>query len=386
MKGLRIHMVLVMGLGCMIMPISLQGQFLKKLKKKVENKIVNKASEKTDELLNGEGAGNDSGNVKNTKETDNGTIGDNASENGSNPTIQDNNIITHKAPNKDFIDIVIQSHKGLPRYGDVYYLRGKTASTNSKAYKALLELKYMKELLEQMDKSKLTTYNYAQNDTKTKYSNKAQHHLLMLGKDVLSDKRLQEYFCDAEAQTPCNFYNTAGERSLVPSWGGTRNNEFAQNRSYTAFIQNHLEALEAWSNTFFPNDEQIAYFVARGAVNGKYDFKNKGYWIRNIFSIGGDFMLHNTNFMPYTENEKTLRHSSKSIFLPVEPSKAKEYALTNVSPVFVAFKVKVFPKIIAPDQIQWEFQLEDSNVEFYKDGPLSQKLGEVDMKTVTFKD
>ena len=66
MKGLRIHMILVMGLGCMIMPISLQGQFLKKLKKKVENKIVNKASEKTDELLNGEGAGNDSGNVKNT--------------------------------------------------------------------------------------------------------------------------------------------------------------------------------------------------------------------------------------------------------------------------------------------------------------------------------
>ena len=43
-------MILVMGLGCMIMPISLQGQFLKKLKKKVENKIVNKASEKTDEL------------------------------------------------------------------------------------------------------------------------------------------------------------------------------------------------------------------------------------------------------------------------------------------------------------------------------------------------
>ena len=302
------------------------------------------------------------------------------------PEIKDDNIITYKAPNKDFMDVVIQSHKGLPRYGDVYYYRGVTAHTHSKAYRALLELKFMEDLFKDMDRSKLTSYNYADNDLKAKNSNKAQHHLLMLGKDVLSDERLQEYFCDAEAKSPCNFYNTAGERSLVPSWGGTRNNEFAQNRSYTAFIQNHLEALEAWSNTFFPNDEQIAYFVARGAVNGKYDFKKKGYWIRSIFSIGGDFILHNTNFMPYTENEKTLRHSSKSIFLPVEPSKAKEYALTNVSPVFVAFKVKVFPKIIAPDQIQWEFQLEDSDVEFYKDGLLSQKLGEVDMKTVTFKD
>lgn len=386
MKPVKANVILIVTVLGMLMPISVQGQFFQKLKKNVENKIVKKASEKTDALLNGNGEttsvpdakpGPASGNTIPQRET---------AEKSDLVAVNDQNVLTFKAPSKDFRDVVIQSHNGLPRYGDVYFLRGTTAPTMNKAYKGLLELKFLEDLFKDMDQSKLTTYNYADNDLKSKNSNTAQHHLLMLAKDVLSDEKLQEYFCDSEAKTPCNFNNSVGERTVVPSWGGTRNNEFAQNRSYTKFINNHYGTLQEWSDSFYENGTQIAYFVARGAVAEKYDFKNKGYWIRSIFSMGGDFILHNSNFMAYSENEKTLKNHSKKVFLPVEPTAAKAYNLIERSPVFVVFKVKVTPKITSPTHITWEFEMQDTKMEFYKDGLLSEKMGESDIRTIKFKD
>jgi hypothetical protein len=395
MKDIKTKSILLVAVLGLLAPISVQGQFLKKLKKNVEDKIVNKASEKTDELLNGEGEKTSApekekpspktGPASTNKTSPNSIPIGNQTQNKS-PEIEDDNIITYKAPNKDFMDVVIQSHKGLPRYGDVYYYRGVTAPTHSKAYRALLELKFMEDLFKDMDRSKLTSYNYADNDLKAKNSNKAQHHLLMLVKDIFSDENMQEYFCDPEAKAPCNFTNAVGERTIVPSWGGTRNNEFAQNRSYSKFIKNHYEALRDWSETFYENGSQVAYFVARGAVAEKYDFKDKGYWIGNIFSIGGDFILHNSNFLAYTENEKTLKNTSKRVFLSVDPTEAKEFNLQSRSPVFVVFKVKVTPRITNTTHVDWEFELESTAMEFYKDAPLTKKMGEVDMRTAKFKD
>lgn len=53
MKHIKTNIILTLTVLGMFMPISVQGQFFKKLKKNVENKIVKKASDKTDELLNG---------------------------------------------------------------------------------------------------------------------------------------------------------------------------------------------------------------------------------------------------------------------------------------------------------------------------------------------
>ncbi|MCR9228291.1 MAG: hypothetical protein NXH90_12800 [Flavobacteriaceae bacterium] len=386
MKPVKTNIILIVTVLGLFMPISVQAQFLKKLKKNVENKIAKKASEKTDELLNGNGEKTSVPDAKPGPASDN-TISQSETADKRDPVaVNDQNVLRFKAPSKDFRDVVIQSYKGLPRYGDVYFLRGTTEPTMNKAYEALLELKFLEDLFKDMDQSKLTTYNYTNNDLKSKNSNNAQHHLLMLAKDVLSDEKLQEYFCDSEAKAPCNFNNSVGERTIVPSWGGTRNNEFAQNRSYTKFIKSHYGTLQAWSNSFYEDGTQIAYFVARGAVAEKYDFKNKGYWIRSIFSIGGDFILHNSNFLAYSENEKTLKNYSKKVFFPVEPTAAKAYNLIERSPVFVVFKVKVTPNLTSQTHIAWEFELEDTKMEFYKDGLLSQKMGESDIRTIKFKD
>ena len=386
MKPVKTNVILIVTVLGLFMPISVHGQFFKKLKKNVENKIVKKASEKTDELLNGNGQKTSVPDAKPGPALDNTSSQGETADKRAPVAVNDQNVLKFKAPSKDFRDVVIQSYKGLPRYGDVYFLRGTTAPTMNKAYKALLELKFLEDLFKDMDQSKLTAYNYADNDLKSKNSNTAQHHLLMLAKDVLSDKKLQEYFCDSEANSPCNFHNPSGERAHVSSWGGNRNNEFAQNRSYTKFINNHYSTLQEWSKTFYENGTELAYFVARGAVTEKYDFKNKGYWIRSILSLGGDFILHNSNFLAYSENEKTLKNYSKKVFLPVEPTAAKVFNLIARSPVFVVFKVKVTPKITSPTHITLEFELEDTTMEFYKDGLLSKKMGESDIRTIKFKD
>ncbi|MDF0709069.1 hypothetical protein [Flagellimonas okinawensis] len=386
MKPVKTNVILIVTVLGLFMPISVQGQFFKKLKKNVENKIVKKASEKTDEFLNGNGEKTSVPDAKPGPASDN-TISQSETADKKDPVaVNDHNVLTFKATSKDFRDVVIQAHKGLPRYGDVYFLRGTTAPTMNKAYKALLELKFLESTFKDLDQSKLTKHQNIAGDLAKKNSEFAQNHLLILARETLSDEKLQDYFCDSEAKSPCNFYNPAGDRAHVSSWGGNRNNEFAQNRSYTNFIKNHYGTLQAWSNSFYEDGTQIAYFVARGAVAEKYDFKNKGYWIRSIFSIGGDFILHNSNFLAYSENEKTLKNYSKKVFLPVGPTAAKTFNLIERSPVFVVFKVKVTPKITSPNRISWEFELEDTKMEFYKDGLLSQKMGESDIRTIKFKD
>ena len=389
MTHIKTKTVLVVALLGLLAPISVQGQFLKKLKKNVEDKVVKKASEKTDELLNGSEektttpqVENPTSNPPSEKKTIQGNNPVSTSKKQG-PEVNATDILTYKAPSKDFIDVVIQSHKGLPRYGDLYFLRGTTARTNNKAYEALLELKLLKETFKDMDQTKLT--KHGSSDLAEKNSQFAQFHLLTLAREVFTDEKLQEYFCDPEAKAPCNFYNTAGDRGHVSHWGGTGKNEFAQNRSYTGFIKNYYGALQEWSETFYKDGSEIAYYVVRAAVADKYDFKNKGYWIGNIFGIGGDFILHYSNFLAYTENEKALKHQSKKAFLAVDSNKAKEFNLQSRSPVFVVFKVRVTPSVQSPTHVAWEFELEDSKIEVYKNPALTNKIGEMDMKTVMLK-
>ncbi len=385
-KLIKTNAVLIVTVLGTLMPVSAQGQFFKKLKKSVEDKIVKTASDKTDKLLNGNGAAASVPDTKPGPVSDNKTSQSEKVDKKAPFAVNDQNILTFKAPSKDFRDVVIQAHKGLPRYGDLYFLRGTTTPTMNKAYEALLELKFLENTFKDLDRSKLTKHQNISGDLEKKNSVFAQNHLLILARETLSDEKLQEYFCDSEAKSPCNFYNSAGERSRVSYWGGTHNNEFAQNRSYTKFIKNHYGTLQTWSNSFYEDGSQIAYFVARGTVAEKYDFGNKGFWIVNIFSVGGDFILHKSNFMAYSENEKTLKNYSKKVFLPVEPTAAKAFNLIERSPVFVVFKVKVTPNVTSPTHIAWEFEMEDTIMEFYKDSPLSQKMGESDIRTIKFKD
>lgn len=374
------------GMMIFLTPISANAQFFKKLKKSIEDKAVDAASTTTDKILNGK---NDKVStapvVKSPPKGEAATIQSQKKSIGAGADDQNQEVLRYPAPSKDFRDVVIQAHNGLPRYGELHLKRDSHKLITNKAYQSLLEMRFLEETFNDLDKTKLTKHQNIAGDLAMKNSEFSQHHLLILGKEALSDAKLQEYFCGANAQVPCNFYNSAGERSNVSHWGGAGNNEFAQNRSYTGFVKSYFDTLKNWSQSFYKDGSEVAYYVAKGLVAEKYDFKEKGYWIGNLFTIGGAFILHHSNFMAYTDNEKGIRHQRKKIFLPMDADKARAYNLNPRSPVFVVFKVRVNPKPINTRNITWEYELESPIIEFYKDVALTDKMGEMDINSANLK-
>ncbi|MBD0851913.1 hypothetical protein [Maribacter arenosus] len=382
-KNIKARFVLLFAIIGFLAPSAVHAQFLKKLKKNVEDRVVEVAGEKSDQLLNGETETTANSDVKTGVETKTTPTGTQVKK--VDPSLQDQEVLRFKAPSKDFRDIVIQSYNGLPRYGELNFQTGTNALITNKAYKALLELKFLEDTFKDMDWSKLTKQKNTSEDLAKKNSEFAQNHLRILAGETLSDEKLKEYFCDSEASSSCDFQNRAGERVFVSYWGGTSKNEFAQNRSYTTFVKEYFDILKTWGQSFYKNDSEVAYYVAKGLVAEKYDFKEKGYWIGNLFSNGGDFMLHQSNFIPYTENEKAIRHQRKKIFLPIDADKAKTYKLIARSPVYVVFKVLVNPKPNNTTSVNWEFELESPILEIYKDVTLTDKMGEVDINSTNLK-
>jgi len=293
----------------------------------------------------------------------------------------DNNTITYKSPSKDFIDITIQSYKGLPRFGDLYFLRGVTPPVNPKAYKMLIEMKYLKSIYADIDKTKLTKESHYNSDLKTKNSYYSQQHLLQLINKLGAEDFLKKYFCDtSNTIMSCTFTDTNGMRKHIGRWGNSRN-QFQQIRSYKTVVKNHLEILQNWSNTFFKDNEETVYFVTQSMVVGKYDFKQNGYWITSMGM--GSFMISKFQFVAYSDNEKKLKQ--QNIFLAIPPSKAKEFKIQNRVPVFMVYKVKVKPKVINKTNIQFSFELNTKVIEIYKDKALTNKIGEINIDNTTFK-
>lgn len=368
-------------------PPSTRAQFSKKLKMNFDNKVLNAVNtttaeflkDKKDNVLTGPIAisppVSEVNNPLNYKTSKSLEVAD-----------QEQELLRYNAPSADFRDVVIQAHNGLPRYGELQFNRDLHKLLTLKAYQALLELRFLEETFKNLDRTKLTKHPSYARDLEIKNSEFAQNHLLTLARETLSDTKLQEYFCDANAKTPCNFYNPSGERSHISYWGGTSNNEFAQNRNFSNFTKNYFEILKNWSQTFYKDGNEVAYYVTKGLVAEKYDFSEKGYWIGNLFSIGGDFVLHHTNFLAYTENERGIRHQRKKIFLPMNADKAEAYNLIPRAPVFILFKVIVSPNPINNRNVVWEFELESSIIEIYKDPALTDKMGEIDINLAKLKD
>lgn len=367
-------------------PISTNAQFLKKLKKNLEVKAEEVANNTMDDILNGQNHNATTYPVAISPYNDGGAT--TASQIPSTGTIFidiDQEVLRFSAPSKDFRDVVIQSHKGLPRYGELHFKRNTHKLITNKAYKALLEMRFLKETFNDMDRSKLTKNQISTGGLSKKNSEFAQNHVRILAGETLSDDKLKDYFCDTGLASTCNFYNPSGERINVSYWGGIGNNEFVQNRSYTGFVKNYFNTLKDWSQTLYADGSEVAYYVVKGLVAEKYDIKEKGYWIGNLFSIGGDFILDHTNFLPYTENEKAIRHERKKIFLPIDAQKAENYRLIPRSPVFVVFQVRVNPKPYNSTSVIWEYELESPIIQFYKDVALTDIMGEVDINTANLK-
>ncbi|UJH68555.1 hypothetical protein [Allomuricauda sp. SCSIO 65647] len=309
---------------------------------------------------------------------------------------QDDEVLRYSAPTNDFIDLVIQSHKGLPRYGDLYYRRGVTTPTTNKAYIALVELKFMKAILDDMNRSKLDMYSNP-NEQAAINSSVAQRHLLTLAGFICSDDVLMEHFCDPDSRTvkqpmssrqnSCQFNNAAGERKFLGHWGGSRNNEFRQLRSYKYFLENLFPSLQSWADSFYEEGKQTAYYVTQTRIVGKYDFKSKGYWIAPKGSGIGSMPPH-AQFLAYTEGEKILKgNDHKKILLPMAPDKAKSLGLQDRMAVFLVNKVNMLPTLVAQGKprIQFEYELEGDVLEVYKDVQLTEKIGELNSNKLVSK-
>ena len=303
--------------------------------------------------------------------------------------------ITFKAPSSNFIDVEIEAHKGLPRFGDLVFKKINKELSTQKAFEELVKMKYMSIAYRDMDKNKLTKKDHSQAaDKKVDNSVFAQAHLLRLAGMVCSEEVLKKYFCDDSSTQPCSYtIGKYGERPRPSYWGGVSNfnvNEFKQHRSYTSFTKDHLEELQAWSKTFFPKDELIAYYVSRAAISvpgwgqKPYDFKKKGYLI--FSQMNGKQFLHPSWFEATDENEKKLKHDRSGIFLPMSPEKAKALKFQKGSPIFLVYKVKITAsEDDKRNKLKLSYTLENRVIEVYKDKMLTEKIGEISVDNLITK-
>lgn len=301
--------------------------------------------------------------------------------------------ITFKAPSPHFIDVEIEAHKGLPRFGNLLFSKINKELSTQKAFEELVNMKYMSAIYTDMDKNKLSKTERSQvADKKLKNSILAQRHLLKLLGLVGSEEVLETYFCD-ESDTNCSYaVGKYGMRQTPSYWGSVRHinvNEFKQHRSYTSFTKNHLDELLNWSKTFFPNDELIAYYVSKAGIRAQfgqnpYNFKKKGYFIFN--HLNGKQFIDASWFEAFDENEKKLKYSTSGIFLPMDVEKAKTLKLQKGSPIFLVYKVKIKASEDAKNnRPKLSFSLENRTIEVYKDKTLTQKIGEISLDNIITK-
>ncbi|MEO0528389.1 MAG: hypothetical protein AAFZ89_14245 [Bacteroidota bacterium] len=296
--------------------------------------------------------------------------------------------ITYKSPSKKFMDITIHSYNGLPRIGEVYFIRGVTPPTNQKAFNVLLQLKYMEKAYADMDKNKLTTYEEGRSgDKKLQHSFAAQNHLLTLAKELCTKEELEKYFGpEKQAKSSSYGYNKNANAQRLNFWGGDRNNEFAQQRAYTSFVKNNLADLQAWSQRFFEGDTQTAYMINIARVAESYDFQKKGYWIR-INLGGGALLIDQLRFTPFDQDQQTVIR--KKLLMPMAPEEAKKYAFRKQNAIKILSKVTVsYDKEYSTNNSKpaFSFELENPIIEVYNKGrTLTEKIGEINLEKALAK-
>ncbi len=293
-------------------------------------------------------------------------------------------LLTYPAPTDSFIDIKIQSHQGLPRYGLGYFAPGKPADFNLNAFSELVKLKYLAGQYADMNRASLTKHAQYSQDKKVINSYDAQNHLRLLAQHLCAEPVLRTYFCDNDDPTACVFVDQYGQRRLNAKWGGFRPNEFKQMRSYTSFVKEHLDEMVAWSSTFFKNDEQLAYFVQRSTVSGRYDFQKKGFWIGAALGGGGSSFLDNTRLVLSGPDQQHLRQGQ--IFMPLAQDKAKELSQQQKAHfMYLVFKVKIKAKMLENTTDQFTSELVGPVIQVYLDAQLTDMLTEISMSELISK-
>ncbi len=277
-------------------------------------------------------------------------------------------IITFNPPSKNFIPILLQTHKNRIRFGQQnnYALKPDGTYTNHhkkpalakkidkketrlrysrQALYELLKLKFMTDIYADIDKEFLTKQSSSMY-VKDKNSYYAQQHLLKLANAVTSSKDLYRYFCNPKKED-CAFTSDKDVyyyKNIIngANWGGKGASEFEKLRSYKAYVKENLASLQQWSNTIFPNNTVEGYFIIKTYLN-EYDFKSKGYWFdSNRFTQGSRFLLSYLDFEPKNENERKLINlrTGVKILFEMSPSEAEKLTEKTKS-IYLVFKIKL---------------------------------------------
>tara|TARA_B100000508_G_C11452914_1_gene275107 strand:+ start:457 stop:1737 length:1281 start_codon:yes stop_codon:yes gene_type:complete len=351
------------------------------------------------------------------------------------------NELVVKSPSETFMDITIQSFKGLPRLGvqdDYQYtlanisdhnqltkakneLKRKRLSNTKELnkYLSLVETKFRIPLFEKMNKNSLTTAeeinnleikkSKTQNITETyndseyqtlQSSRLAQNHLLNTVYSLGSVDILRKYFCNSK-NTNCNEFNgnnQNNQRYITRNWGGRKSTIFEQNRIYSDFVSSHLEELITWSNSIWDKNSKEVYLVNSFYIQpNNYDFQNKGFWTNSILRNGASFGLDNKKDSYFRNSSKKWKENwEKDMLFSLSEVEAEKIAANGQTKLYAVYKIKVefddepiqknasLVEMIGY-KIKYRYEIIEPIMEVYSDLSLEEKIGEINLNTALFR-
>jgi hypothetical protein len=327
--------------------------------------------------------------------------------------IDDLDLIMYQTPSPKFHDITLQSYKGLPRFG---YLnsytkknslavspksqdprrqnpRGQslrrpdprkqdpvTKKKNNKIslsyenYIKMVTFKYLADIYKDLDRERLTKTPPGNITGKQKNSYEAQRYLR-------------------------NLLTLCVEEECKNSLYGK--NEFERLRNYKTFVNENLDVLRKWSNTFFTNNNVIGYDVTY-LVLSTYDFDKNGYWTNLNLNINIGYsrgVTVSTIFEPKANYEndllnKTAGNSNNKIyplkiFLAISPEKAEKLQLNNIKRLYLVKKIKISHKEVVSNYrtpfLKLTYHHESPTMEIYEDIALTKKFGTLSLDKLIIK-
>jgi hypothetical protein len=306
-------------------------------------------------------------------------------------------LLVFDPPSDQFIPIVLQSHKGLPRFGarDNYKIQNNTGKTPGRTvrpirgsydtekskevglgyrnFSLLLGLKYRTPFMGDLDRERLTTVsgNMSQEQRNSAY--------------------LQNYLRNQIAQSV-----GTGQVCENANRGA---NEFERIRNYKAFIDQCLDPLVQWSQSFFKNDEMVGYHVSTLHIGRNYDFDQKGYWLVHPLQLNDIFSLkssgiHSVTFLPSASFETELIKKSNSknhvdFFLQMDEGTAERLMKEGISKLYLVKKIKMVysgkPLSRPNDRLEFNYSHVNKEMDVYLDEALTQHFTTLSMDNLILK-
>lgn len=300
-------------------------------------------------------------------------------------------VMTINPNQEDFVSIHLQTHKGLPRFGELdnYISPGTKAKRSSYTpeirekikkvrtglsnYALMTRLKYLAPLMDDLDTERLTTMSGTSNVTQR------------------NSALIQNFIRRSLAQSICT--------SEVCQNLGREKNEFERLRNYKAFTSEHLGPLRTWAETFFKDDLLEGYHVSTVTFGRQYDFERKGYWINHGFGMNNAISAGNSReirvvFEPKTPYENSLKNklgrgNAIQLLLKMDEETAERYQMEGITRLYLVKKIRIqhdgMTITDAAQPIEFEYSHVNPEIKIYEDIALTKLLWTLSLDNLTLK-